>query len=175
MRNRRRLRAVVSLVAIIGSTTLAFALLQDRARALEATVSVAVLRFLDFGYVARLGTSDILVRPHHGAQYLATITPSCSALASSLALICIGIVLPTQRPRGRILATVAAVALVVTCNLIRIVGSIVAGQFGGSGSLVLFHDSVGATFGFIYTLIGFSCMLYLLMPKVNGDVDVTPV
>ena len=86
----------------------------------------------------------------------------CPALALAL----IGTVMSAGSPASdRVLATLAGVASIVVGNLIRIGTSVIAGLLAGEVSLVLFHDWVGSTFGFAYTIGGFVLMLAILLRR----------
>jgi exosortase/archaeosortase family protein len=65
----------------------------------------------------------------------------------------------------RVLAGTAGVACIVAGNLVRIGSSVVIGLLAGRVSLVLFHDWVGSTFGFGYTIGGFLVVLAILLRR----------
>ena len=65
----------------------------------------------------------------------------------------------------RVLAGVIGVASIVVGNLVRIASSSVVGLLAGRVSLVLFHDWVGSSFGFAYTIGGFVLMLAVLLRR----------
>jgi exosortase/archaeosortase family protein len=134
-------------------------------RHLEATAVVGSIRIFGTQNVEVIGSSYILVIPFHiRPEFLAYVSPSCSAFASALALIALGSVLPRRTPR-RLRAIFFAVLTVVVGNLIRIGSSVVVGLYAGKDSLVLFHNWVGGTFTFVYTLGGFMIMLTILLPS----------
>ena len=92
------------------------------------------------------------------------MTPSCSSIASVLAIACLSTLAPPA-PRGRrALAVAAAIATVSLGNITRIAASVIVGLFAGRSSLVLFHDWVGGIMTYVYTLGGFIVFLYILLP-----------
>jgi len=94
------------------------------------------------------------------------ITPSCSSLGPALAIALIATVMSIGNPvSDRVLAGVVGVASIVVGNLVRIASSSVVGLQAGRVSLVLFHDWVGSSFGFAYTIGGFVLMLAILLRR----------
>jgi exosortase/archaeosortase family protein len=113
--------------------------------------------------------SEILVSYGSGARlqvFWVAITPSCSSLGPALALGLISYVMSVgYPPSDRLLAGVAGVASIVAGNLVRIGSSVIVGLHSGRASLVLFHDWVGSTFGFAYTVGGFVIVLAILLHR----------
>jgi carbamoyl-phosphate synthase large subunit len=108
--------------------------------------------------------------PDTHAPFRAIVTPTCSSLASALAIGALATLAPARTRRARrrrVAATAAAVATVVAGNILRIAASLAVGLVAGRGSLVLFHDWVGSMFGFGYTLGGYILLLYLLLPATS--------
>ena len=166
---RRRTRPVLVRVGVaLAIVAVGFVLLQAGARAVEARATVALLRALGSDRVFVGGGPDIVITPATHDAFIAVITPSCSALASVLALSCLGLLSGSAPWPRRAGALAAALLLVVVGNLLRIAGSAAAGLVMGSASLVLFHDWVGSVFGVAYTMFGYLLMLYLLLPKRQG-------
>jgi carbamoyl-phosphate synthase large subunit len=137
---------------------------------LEAEASAGLLRLCGAGgvSVAAGSGSAITVVPDSHAPFRAIVTPSCSALASGLAIGALASLAPVRRRRDRtrrLVATGAAVGTVVAGNILRIAASLAVGLVAGRTSLILFHDWVGSMFGFAYTLGGYVLLLYLLLPS----------
>jgi exosortase/archaeosortase family protein len=171
MRSRRE-RVVLGMIFIVGSTALGYVLLQTRARHLEARACVFVLWHLGVRHISVIDQTSILIRPHNTFAFIATITPSCSALSSVLVLVCLGSLLPQRRRGTRVLAILAGVAVVTIGNLVRIGSAIAVGSRFGPSAQVLFHDWVGAIFAFAYTLCGFILMLFIHLPPRDEVPDV---
>lgn len=166
-RSRRVLLRMAGVIAVCG---FGFLLLQHPARHLEAEASAGLLRLCGAGgvSVAAGSGSAITVVPDSHAPFRAIVTPSCSALASGLAIGALASLAPVRRRRDRtrrLVATGAAVGTVVAGNILRISASLAVGLVAGRTSLVLFHDWVGSMFGFGYTLGGYVLLLYLLLPS----------
>ena len=154
------LRIGVMIPAVFGG----FWLCEKAARHAEMLASVGMMRLFGAANVAAAGPSGILVDPAHHDPFIAVITPSCSSLASVLAISCLAFLARSYPLGRRILAVSAAIGSVVIGNILRIVGSIGVGLISGRSSLVLFHDWVGSIFGLAYTLFGYLIMLYILLP-----------
>lgn len=164
-----RLRAPgvwVQVAAVVTGVPLAFFALQGGFRHLEALATQALVRLLAGGAaVPYLHASTILVNPAHFASFSVVITKSCSVLPSVLALGALVALVPQRLAHGRRGRAFLAAAVAVTVgNLLRMGGSIVVGLFAGPVVLVLFHDWAGSIFGFAYTLLGFSLMLWTMFP-----------
>ncbi len=160
-RSRTALRIAV-LVALMGSV---FVLGQTAFRHWEAYSVAEVIRALGFHGVLGVHDSEILISGA-GQVFWVDITPSCSSLGPALALSLIAIVMSVGNPASdRVLAGLAGVASIVVGNLVRIGSSVIAGLLAGRVSLVLFHDWVGSTFGFAYTIGGFVLVLAVLLRR----------
>lgn len=165
----RRVASVLARVVLVTLlVTLGFALLQEPVRVAEMTLAAATLDSLGAGEHLRLLGSSVAVLPPGRTLFLAVLTPSCSSLASVLAVLSLGVLLPKAPTGRRVVAVLAAAATVVIGNLVRILLSLVVGLLAGRASLVLFHDVAGAAFTFLYVLAGYVLMLTLLLPK-RGD------
>ena len=155
--------AVVALVMII------FVLGNATFRRFEATMATDLLHMLDLLPANRIqvisGFSSIAVFPLSVGPFVAVIQPSCSALASLLAITFLAWFVPRGRTGRRIVALGCALVCVLVGNVLRIAGSVGVGLVYGTPSLVLFHDFVGSMFAFAYTLGGYLLMLFLLLPK----------
>lgn len=156
---RAYLRISLLIAGLLGS----FVLLQERCRTLEAQAAAAVLRALGADVGGVVGTS-VYIAPSGDIPFYAILTPSCSALASVLAIGCLATLVPASSQRRRFVAAGVALSVVVIGNILRIVGSLGLGVVAGRSSLILFHDSVGNIFSFAYTLGGYIIMLFLLLP-----------
>lgn len=140
----------------------------DAYRTFETSASVVVIRLLGARRINTVGTNSIQVFPTGQSPFRAVVTPSCSALASLIALSCLGSLMTTST--RRLGAVVAAIITVAAGNILRISLSIAVGLVAGRRSLVLFHDWVGGLFTFVYTLGGFVLMLFLLLPRQPKEV-----
>jgi exosortase/archaeosortase family protein len=164
-RSAFRIAGLTALVAVI------FVAGQTPVRHWEALTVAGAVRALGFHGILAVQGSLILVSGA-GQVFWVSITPSCSSLGPALALALIGTVMSAGSPASdRVLATVAGVASIVVGNLIRIGTSVIAGLLAGEVSLVLFHDWVGSTFGFAYTIGGFVLMLTILLRRRRRRLD----
>lgn len=152
-------------VAVVVGVLTSFALFNDAFRQLETVAAAGLL------HLAGVPAEQVQVRPGSSlgvypaevSPFLAVVTPSCSSLASVLAIAFLAVFVPRSPGRRRLLALACALLCVVVGNVLRIAGSIAVGLASGTSSLVLFHDWVGSLFGFGYTLGGYLLMLYLLL------------
>jgi carbamoyl-phosphate synthase large subunit len=156
-------KSLAQLVLLVVGAFVAFILLQHLARDGETWLATWLTAHLTGGSVDSTG-SLIYVRPAHHRAFSALVSPSCSSLASVLALGCLAAVTPHPSVPRRLAAVGLAIAVVVAGNLVRIAASISIGLAAGSSSLVLFHDWVGSMFGFAYTVGGYLLMLWALLP-----------
>jgi len=153
---------------VLVAATAGFALLQGPTRHLEALATAWTLHLVAGGRQPLAVGPVIIVLPPHGFAFSALVTPACSVLASVLALVCLAALAATSRGRSasrELAALLAAVAIVVAGNVIRMAAVLWVGSAGGRGALVMFHDWVGAVFTFGYTLFGYILMLYLVLPR----------
>lgn len=155
---------LVRIAALVALTFLSFALLQGLARRTEAQAAIWVLHAVGAENVGMAGATSVYVVPDDKSSFLAVVTPSCSALASVLAIGGLALLAPASSRRRRAFAITAAVLTVAVGNILRIAASLLVGLVAGRGSLVLFHDAVGSVFSFAYTLGGYVLLLYLLLP-----------
>lgn len=163
--NRHGINVLIRLTLTFGVTVVAFIVLLDPWRDVEASVIAD-----GFGRLGVTGASQafgyhILVIPEHASPFLATISPSCSALAALLAFASISLFLVTRDPARRLCAFAAASTLVLVCNFLRIGMSIWIGLRTDAGGLAIFHDWVGTFFGLLYVLGGFTLYLWILLPS----------
>ena len=161
-------RVVLRMGAVVLFAAGGFILLQSVARDLEARAATNVLRATGSEGVAVVSPSVIQVLPSDDRPFRAIVTPTCSSVASALAIGALATLAPAGSRRAntrRVLATAAAVFTVVAGNILRIAGSLAVGLVAGRSSLILFHDWVGSMFGFAYTLGGYILFLFLLLPK----------
>jgi carbamoyl-phosphate synthase large subunit len=159
-------------LAVVAVVVVAFELGNTAFRELEAGAATGLLHLLGVSeeVVQTRPNSSIAVLPVDHGAFLAIVTPSCSSLASLLAIAFLSVHVPRGTPR-RLVALAAALLCVVVGNVLRIAGSVAAGLFSGTGALVLFHDWVGSLFAFGYTLGGYLLMLAVLLP---GDRSAAP-
>jgi exosortase/archaeosortase family protein len=153
-------------IAVIAAIPLGFVFLQEPVRRAETHLSVWLLNAAGaHGRVTVLYGTSIAVFPNHDLPFRAVVTPSCSSLASLLAVAALACIAPSYARARRLLALFVALATIALGNVLRIAGSIAVGVVAGRSSLVLFHDWVGSTFAFGYTLGGYVLMLYVLLPS----------
>jgi len=154
---------VAALTALVGAV---FVVGQTAFRHWEAQAVGGILRAVGFHGVLAVEQSQILLVPRSGPAFWVDITPSCSSLGPALAIALIATVMSIGNPvSDRVLAGVIGVASIVVGNLVRIASSSVVGLLAGRVSLVLFHDWVGSSFGFAYTIGGFVLMLAVLLRR----------
>jgi exosortase/archaeosortase family protein len=169
MTEQRRV-ALGKLALAVAVVCIGFGLLQRPARGLEAACVGWLLRALGAEGVGPVVGSSIAVFPRNHAPFVAVVSASCSSIAAVLTIVCLGAIAPRQAGRRRLTATVAAIAVVVAGNIVRIAGSVAIGLVAGRSSLVLFHDWIGGLFTFLYILVGYTLMLILLLPRSRADV-----
>lgn len=158
-----------SALGIAGLTALAgllFVAGQAVFRDWEALAVGEAMRAFGFHTVFAIEGSQILLTPPGDGAFWVDITPSCSSLGPALALTLIAIIMSVGNPLSdRLLAGVIGIAAIVVGNLLRIGSSVLVGLLAGRVSLVLFHDWVGSTFGFAYTIGGFVLILSILLRR----------
>jgi exosortase/archaeosortase family protein len=142
-------------------------------RLVEAKFYVDALIVLGVHGLPQVNGVDVLVVPARHGSFYAELTPSCSALSPALALMVLSMTLPKRNWPGttipasrwrRPVAVAAAVGVVILGNMLRIDSCIVVGLLAGSASLVLFHNWIGAIFGFAAVLGGYILMLWVVLP-----------
>jgi exosortase/archaeosortase family protein len=162
---RTALRMAV-LVALLG---VVFAWGQTLFRHWEAMMVAELVRAVGQHGLLGVHDSQILLSYSSGPNlqvFWVAITPSCSSLGPALALALISYVMSVGYPKSdRVLAGVVGVASIVVGNMLRIASSVIVGLHAGRVSLVLFHDWVGSTFGFGYTVGGFVLVLAILLRR----------
>jgi exosortase/archaeosortase family protein len=163
--NRHVVTVIVRLSLTFGVTIIAFTLLLDPWRDWEANILANGFDLMGLSGASRAFGYQILVIPDASTPFLATISPSCSALAAILAFASISLFLVTGDPKRRLLAFSAAAGLVLACNFLRIGMSIWVGLRTDVNGLTLFHDWVGTAFGLLYVLGGFTLYLWVLLPS----------
>ena len=154
-------RALIQTGMALVVAIVVFLATQNWVRDLEVSVVVALLEPLLPDSLLGAG-SNIVVVPRDGLPFLAEVRPSCSAAGAVVAL---GVLGSFIARRGRVKATLAAIAIVAVGNLVRIGGSIGVGVVYGKSSLVLFHDAAGGAFTFVYLMVGFATYLWFTLPK----------
>jgi len=158
-------RILVRIALLVGVTGVGFLLLEQWTRQCETAAALDLLHLFRLSGATRNSPTSIAVHSRNGELFAAALTPSCSSLASLLALAGLMVLRPPGPRRRLAAALAAALILVFAGNIIRIAGSVAVGLVAGSESQVLFHDWVGSLFGFTYTLGGFLLMLYFLLPR----------
>jgi exosortase/archaeosortase family protein len=162
---------LLRLGVVIGIISIGYVLLRTPTRDFEATVAASLLKLSGTSRLLHFTTGSILVEPTHHEAFVAVVTPSCSSIASVLALTCLAAFTRTESRTRLIGALAAAIVVVVTGNILRIAASLGVGLIAGRESLVLFHDLIGSVFTFVYILGGYVLMLYFLLPK-HSDVAI---
>jgi exosortase/archaeosortase family protein len=114
--------------------------------------------------VSHVYGTRVLVEPPHALPFLASVTPSCSALGALLAFTTIAVFLVPGPPKRRLLAAGAAGGLVVIANIVRIGLSLGVGVHFGSHAMVVAHDWIGTLIGLFAVLAGFTVFMFLLLP-----------
>ncbi len=163
--SRRMVQVLVRLTAAFGMTFGLFSLLINPWRDAEASIVAAAFRSMGLPRAGQAFGSQVLVLPSHSAPFLATITPSCSALAALLGFAAISTFVVRGPWSRRLLAFLAASAAVLVCNFIRIGLSMYVGMRTDAQGLTVFHDWVGTAFGLLYVLGGFTLYLWVLLPS----------
>jgi exosortase/archaeosortase family protein len=162
---RTALRMAV-LVALVG---VVFAAGETAFRHWESLAVAEIVRAVGEHGVLGVHDSQILLSYSSGPGlqvFWVDITASCSSLGPALALALISYVMSVGYPLSdRVLAGAVGVASIIVGNLVRIASSIIVGLHAGRVSLVLFHDWVGSTFGFAYTVGGFVLVLAILLHR----------
>jgi len=159
------IKVIVRLVLTIAMPVVVFVVLLDPWRGAEASTISTVMRTVGVGGVSDAYGFRILVLPTSATPFLATISPSCSALAAILAFASISIFLVRGQRGRRLTAFLAASLLVLCCNFLRIGLSIWVGIHTDVHGLTVFHDWVGTAFGLLYVLGGFTLYLWMLLPS----------
>jgi len=166
---RRRSEVAGALALGIALAFLGFRFLSGPMRDLEVMAVLALLSPADERASAVDGHVFQVLPPGHEA-FRAELTPYCSSLIAVLALVAIALfVLRAPWPR-RLLAVSSAVVLIVSCNVLRVTGSVWMGYRFGDRALVLFHDWAGTLFALAYTMGGFFLMLFLLLPSATATI-----
>ena len=160
--SRNALRVAV-FTALVGAVFVAG---QAPFRHWEALAVAALVRAVGFHGVLAVEGGQILLSPGSGPLFWVDITPSCSSLGPALSLALIATIMSAGNPvSDRVLAGMAGIASIVVGNLVRMAASVIVGLLAGRVSLVLFHDWVGSTFGFAYTVGGFVLVLAILLRR----------
>ncbi len=128
-----------------------WSVLADRWRAAEAVLVRGVLHALGFGDVERYG-HELFAVSRTGQRFSAAISPWCSTLALVL-VFGAGVVVTHALPiRRRLRGLGVASAIVIVCNLVRIVATIAVGVGRGPGAIEPFHDGPATWFAVAYVL-----------------------
>ena len=164
--SRHWLQVVARLALTFGTVYVGFVLLLDPWRDGEANAVTSVLNVVGVDRVRGGFGNQILVMPSDHHAFLASISPSCSALAAILAFGAIALFLVRGEPRRRFLAFSGAAlphAWSATSCASRCRSS--SASRPSQHGLVVFHDWVGTAFGLLYVLGGFTLFLFLLLPS----------
>jgi len=154
----------IRLILAFGATIAAFWALIDPWRDYEAKVLAAMFGAIGVQNASQAFGNQILVLPQHATPFLATISPSCSALAAILGFGAISAFVVRGPISRRLLAFSAASLVVLACNFLRIGLSMYVGLRTDAQGLTVFHDWVGTAFGILYVLGGFTLYIWVLLP-----------
>lgn len=165
-----RRAALARVLLLLAATAGLYAVGENWVRGGETTIALLALHGLGAAVTRGPGTS-IVVTHSAGGIFTATLTPSCSAWASILAIACLTMAIPRVPPGSRLGAALVAAVVVFAGNIVRIDASIAVGLVAGPPSLVLFHNLAGSLFGFAYTLAGFVIVIMLLLPRRGARLD----
>jgi exosortase/archaeosortase family protein len=171
--NRHLAHAFIRLVCTIGVAVGGFYLLQQPWRKAEIQTVARMMSTAGMKGASHVYGTSVLVAPAHAAPFLAVIAPSCSALGALLAFSTIAMFLVSGPASRRAVAAVAAGALVVIVNIVRIALSLGVGVNYGSQAMVTVHDWIGTLLGLFAVLAGFTVFMYLLLPHDSERVEVT--
>jgi exosortase/archaeosortase family protein len=163
--NRHLATAIVRLTVTIAFVFIAFGLLHEPSRRLEARLVAWSMTTVGFTGIGHVYGTKVLVLPAHSRAFLATVTPSCSALAAVLTFVAIATFLLHGPIARRVLAVAVAAGVVIVCNVVRIALSLGVGLHSGSHGMIVFHDWVGTIFGMFYVLLGFTLFVFMLLPS----------
>jgi exosortase/archaeosortase family protein len=163
--NRRILMVLGRLAVAFAWTIGVFWLLITPWRNVEANWIGSLFGALGLDRASQSFGNQVLVLPEHSSPFLATISPSCSALAAVLGFAAVTLFVVRGDPRRRFFAFAAAAGVVILCNFIRIGLSMYVGVRLGAQGLTVFHDWVGTAFGLLYVLAGFTLYLWVLLPS----------
>jgi carbamoyl-phosphate synthase large subunit len=154
---------------VLAATVAGFALLQRPCRELETYAVAGLLQLAGADETRVLSGTYIEIFPAGHGSLLAYVTPACSALSSLLAITALAVAGRHRPTRRWWLALVAALATIALGNVLRMTVSLAVGLEAGEPALVAFHDWVGGTFAFAYTLFGYILFLYLVLPRSRRD------
>jgi exosortase/archaeosortase family protein len=163
--NRAVLNVVLRLTLAFGATVGMFWLLITPWRNVEAQVIAHAFQAMGVPRASQSFGNQILVLPAHSAPFLATISPSCSALAAILGFLAISLFVVGGPFQRRMMAFAAAAMVVLACNFLRIGLSTYIGVRTSAQGMTVFHDWVGTAFGLLYVLAGFTLYLWVLLPS----------
>jgi len=163
----RRANVALRTLLLVAANLAGFFLFQHPAREGETWLAAHLAGLFGPNRSVVVGGTSIVVVPFHGPAFQAIVTPACSSISSVCSIICLAFLIRGQSTRRWATALLAAVGAVVAGNVIRIGSSVVVGLFSGRAALVLFHDWLGSTFAFAYTLGGFILLLYLVLPDTR--------
>jgi exosortase/archaeosortase family protein len=159
-------QALARVVFVVGATAAGFILLQGPFRTFEAQTVVGLLQLFGADNTQLVAGTYVEIFPSAQLPLVASITTACSCLSSLLAIACLALVAPGRRATLRwwVALTVALLAVFVG-NLVRMTATLAVGLEAGRPALVGFHDWVGGTFAFAYTLFGYILFLYIVLPR----------
>lgn len=167
--NSTAMPVLIRVGLVVAFSVTGFLVLQRPVRTIESRAATGLVRMSGTDRVFLVSDTAVLVVPAERSPFRAIVTPSCSAISSVLAIACLAAVSATRRSSSRrAMALGLALAAIAIGNVVRIAASLGVGLLAGRGALVLFHDWVGSTFAFAYTLGGYVLMLFILLPGRNA-------
>jgi exosortase/archaeosortase family protein len=171
--NRHLAHAFIRLVCTIVVAVGGFYLLQEPWRKAEIRTVSRMLSTAGMNRASHVYGTSVLVAPAHAAPFIAVVAPSCSALGALLAFSTIAMFLVSGPRSRRALAALAAGALVVVVNIVRIALSLGVGVNFGSHAMVTVHDWIGTLLGLFAVLSGFTVFMYLLLPHESQRPEIS--
>lgn len=157
-------RAIPRALFIVAASVAGFVVFEHPARTIESHAVAGLLSFAGaHGTQVLLGTYIQVLPAHHGVL-VASVTPSCSSLASLLAISGIAAISGVGSRSRRLTALCVALAVIAIGNILRMAASLGVGFIAGRSALVLFHNWVAGMFTFAYVLAGYALFLYLVLP-----------
>ena len=168
----RGLDVGMRLSGVVVGVGVGFALADDRAREAETTLLMGIVGpFGGASSFVRLSGAHILVVSRRSTPFVATVTPSCSALGAVLAFLAVAALLLRGPLHRRAIGFALAAGLCIVANLLRIAIALVIGARVGRHDMVTFHDWFGTVIGMTALFGGFVMLLGAMLPSLKSLVD----
>ena len=160
------------LTGVAAGVGIGFAVYDNTARNIETSVLTKVVAPLSGASdLIRLPGPHVLVVSRKAAPFVATVTPSCSALGAVLAFLAVAALLLRGPLRRRVIGFLLAAGLCLVANLLRIAIALAIGAHYGRHDMVTFHDWFGTGIGMVALFGGFVLLLRALLPPMRDLVD----